>query len=109
VAAVVSRGGRPDLAGPELDRVQAATRLIVGSLDRPVIELNRIAYDQLRRAYRRELAIVPGATHLFEEKGALAEVAQLAGQWFVRYLGAAASRRSENRATSGTRQTHSIH
>lgn len=109
LVAVVSRGGRPDLAGPDLPRVKAATLLIVGGLDRPVIELNRAAHEQLRNAYRRELTVVPGATHLFEEKGALEEVAQLAGQWFVRYLGAAACRRDEDRAARSTRQTHSIY
>jgi pimeloyl-ACP methyl ester carboxylesterase len=92
IIAVVSRGGRPDLAGEALRRVEAATLLIVGGLDRPVIELNRAAFDELQQAHRRELVIVPGATHLFEEPGALEEVAQWAGQWFVRYLGAAASR-----------------
>jgi dienelactone hydrolase len=108
VAAVVSRGGRPDLAGPELARVEAATLLIVGGRDLPVIDLNRAAYEQLRSATRRELTIVPGATHLFEEPGALAEVARLAGQWFVRYLSMAASPSDQNRATHGTRPTHPI-
>jgi putative phosphoribosyl transferase len=109
VSAVVSRGGRPDLAGADLSRVKAATLLIVGGLDHPVIEMNRMACEQLTKAYRRELTIVPGATHLFEEKGALEHVARLAGQWFVRYLGAAAHRNRQNRATNGTRATHSIH
>jgi dienelactone hydrolase len=76
VGAVVSRGGRPDLAGPVLARVRAPTLLIVGGHDFPVIELNRAALAQLRSEKR--LAIVPGATHLFEEPGALDEVARLA-------------------------------
>jgi pimeloyl-ACP methyl ester carboxylesterase len=97
IAAVVSRGGRPDLAGDALTHVRAATLLLVGGLDRPVIEMNQAACDQLSNAYRRELVTVPGATHLFEEPGALNEVAQWAGQWFVRYLGAAASRNSLRR------------
>src|SRR5206468_10998107 len=106
---VVSRGGRPDLAGPDLANVKAATLLIVGGLDEPVIELNQVALEQLRRTTRKELTIVPGATHLFEEKGALGEVAQLAAQWFVRYLGAAVDRDKQNRATREPRKTHSIH
>jgi dienelactone hydrolase len=103
VVAVVSRGGRPDLAGDALPHVEAATLLIVGGLDRPVIEMNRAAFEQLQQAHRRELVIVPGATHLFEEPGALEEVAQWAGQWFVRYLGAAASRNGH--PTGGSRAT----
>ncbi len=106
IGAVVSRGGRPDLAGPELARVKAATLLIVGGLDHPVIELNQAALEKLRRATHKELTIVPGATHLFEEKGALTEVANLAAEWFVRYLRAAADGESQNRAT---RDTHSVH
>ena len=92
VAAVVSRGGRPDLAGAALPRVTAATLLIVGALDRRIVELNRQAYAQLDRAYRREVASIPNATHLFDEGDAMAEVARLTGQWFVRYIGAAACR-----------------
>jgi putative phosphoribosyl transferase len=84
VGAVVSRGGRPDLAGPALARVRAPTLLIVGGNDLPVIELNWAALAQLRSEKR--LAIVPGATHLFEEPGALDEVARLAREWFERYL-----------------------
>jgi dienelactone hydrolase len=84
VGAVVSRGGRPDLAGPVLARVRAPTLLIVGGLDFEVIELNRAAFEQLR--FEKELVIVPGATHLFEEPGTLDEVARLAREWFVRYL-----------------------
>ena len=84
IGAVVSRGGRPDLAWSSLSRVQAPTLLIVGGDDFPVIDLNRQAYDQLKS--EKELAIIPGATHLFEEPGALEEVARLAAQWFKRYL-----------------------
>ena len=104
IAAIVSRGGRPDLAADDLPKVEAATLLIVGSMDAPVIEQNRAAYKKLTRAYRREVSIVPGATHLFEEKGALDEVAQLATQWFVRYLGAEVSRVNQNRGTNGKRE-----
>jgi putative phosphoribosyl transferase len=85
ISAVVSRGGRPDLAGPALPRVQAPTLLIVGGADQPVIALNEEALAQLPA--QKSLAIVPGATHLFEEPGALDEVARLATAWFIRYLG----------------------
>ena len=84
VGAVVSRGGRPDLAGPALTRVRAPTLLIVGGNDFEVIELNRRALALLR--CEKRLEIVPGATHLFEEPGALEEVARLAREWFERYL-----------------------
>ena len=84
VGAIVSRGGRPDLAGPALARVQAPTLLIVGGDDAPVIELNRQAFTQLRGEKR--LAIIPGATHLFEEPGALEQVAWLAREWFESHL-----------------------
>lgn len=84
IAAVVSRGGRPDLAGERLGAVRAPTLLIVGGADHRVIELNRWA--QQRLGAPNELAIVPGATHLFEEEGALAEVAILARDWFLRHL-----------------------
>jgi dienelactone hydrolase len=84
VGAVVSRGGRPDLAGPALPRVQAPTLLIVGGNDFPVIELNRAALAQL--CCEKRLVIVPEATHLFEEPGALDEVARLAREWFERHL-----------------------
>jgi putative phosphoribosyl transferase len=84
IGAVVSRGGRPDLAGPYLPRVQAPTLLIVGGNDFQVIELNRAAFAQLR--CEKELVIVPGATHLFEEPGALDQVAQLAREWFQKHL-----------------------
>ncbi len=84
VGAVVSRGGRPDLAGPALHHVKAPTLLIVGGNDLPVIDMNREALEQLRS--EKELVIVPGATHLFEEPGTLEEVARLATDWFVRHL-----------------------
>jgi dienelactone hydrolase len=84
VGAVVSRGGRPDLAGPSLPLVTAPTLLIVGGRDEVVIDLNRRAMAQLRAEKRLE--VVPGATHLFEEPGALDEVARLAREWFQRYL-----------------------
>lgn len=90
VRAVVSRGGRPDLAGAALPKVTAPTLLIVGGDDEPVIELNEEAKAQMHAAHV-ELEIVPGATHLFEEPGTLEQVEQLAGDWFVRYLRPAAS------------------
>jgi len=92
VGAVVSRGGRPDLAGSALARVQAPTLLIVGGNDFMVIELNREALTQLR--CERRLVIIPGATHLFEEPGALNEVARLAREWFEHYLGQEPARQS---------------
>jgi len=92
VGAIVSRGGRPDLAGPALPRVRAPTLLIVGGNDVEVIELNRMALSQLR--CEKQLVIVPGASHLFEEPGALDEVAQLAREWFERHLVAARRRRT---------------
>src|SRR4029077_14758834 len=84
VRAVVSRGGRPDLAEAALDSVTAPTLLIVGGRDEPVIELNRQAFD--RFSGRRDLQIVPGATHLFEEREALNDVARLATTWFSDHL-----------------------
>lgn len=84
VAAVVSRGGRPDLAGPALNHVKTPTLLIVGGADKPVIALNREALAQLH--CEKGLEIIPGATHLFEEPGALEAVATLAGQWFRDHL-----------------------
>lgn len=84
IGAVVSRGGRPDLAWSGLHRVRAPTLLIVGGMDDVVIELNQRAYERLRA--EKELIIMPGATHLFEEPGALEEVARLASGWFKRYL-----------------------
>ena len=87
ICAVVSRGGRPDLAEHRLMCVRCATLLIVGQRDPDVLELNKIALARLGRL--AELRIVEGATHLFEEPGALAEVAVLAREWFVHYLGGA--------------------
>lgn len=84
IKAVVSRGGRPDLAEPYLHRVTAPTLLIVGGWDEPVIEMNQAAYDLL--TCEKKLTIVPGATHLFEEPGTLEQVAELAGKWLVQYL-----------------------
>lgn len=84
VVAVVSRGGRPDRAGPALSRVSVPTLLIVGGLDTPVIQMNRAAMAQMPGEVR--LDIVPGATHLFEEPGTLERVAILAAGWFSRYL-----------------------
>ena len=92
VRAIVSRGGRPDLAGDSLPRVQAPTLLIVGGQDTVVIDLNREAFSRL--TVERKLQIIPGATHLFEETGALEEVARLAGQWFDIYLKIHQKRRS---------------
>ena len=84
IGAVVSRGGRPDLAMPALGSVQSPTLLIVGGLDDIVIDLNRKAYVKLKA--EKYLVIVPGASHLFEEPGTLEEVARLAADWFRRHL-----------------------
>jgi dienelactone hydrolase len=84
IAAVVSRGGRPDLAGPALPKVTTPTLLIVGGRDAPVIQMNREAMRLMRGEVKLE--IVPGATHLFEEPGTLDQVARLAADWFVRHL-----------------------
>lgn len=92
VGAVVSRGGRPDLAGPYLTQVRAPTLLIVGSADPLVLDLNQDALDRMRGP--RKLSVVPGATHLFEEPGALEQAARLAGEWLTRHL---AARRPEAR------------
>lgn len=89
IDAIVSRGGRPDLAGDALADVQAPTLLIVGELDPNVIDVNRRAASQFQS--HCEIAIVPGATHLFEEAGTLGRVSQLAQDWFVRYLSAPAA------------------
>ena len=91
IGAVVSRGGRPDMALSALAHVDAPTLLIVGSLDDVVLDLNRQAYEKLKG--EKHLAIVAGATHLFEEPGTLREVARLAADWFCRYLGAERKRR----------------
>jgi len=85
VRAVVSRGGRPDMATSSLSRVQAPTLLIVGGADVPVIDLNRQAFDELQ--CDKKFDIVPGATHLFEEPGALETVAHLAADWYRQHLG----------------------
>jgi putative phosphoribosyl transferase len=84
IRAIVSRGGRPDLAAQDLPRVRAPTLLIVGGADTAVIGMNEQALERLQVEARLE--IVPGATHLFEEPGALEEVARLAGEWFARFL-----------------------
>jgi putative phosphoribosyl transferase len=84
IAAVVSRGGRPDLAGEYLPGVVAPTLLLVGGLDTEVIELNQEALNQMTA--EKKLVIVPGATHLFEEPGTLEQVAKLSSEWFLRYL-----------------------
>ncbi|MBP9684212.1 MAG: alpha/beta hydrolase [Rhodoferax sp.] len=85
IKAVVSRGGRPDLAGrQDLARVNAPTLLLVGSRDEEVLELNRAAYARL--PCTKELSVIPGASHLFEEAGTLDEAARQAADWFVRYL-----------------------
>src|SRR5438105_14793876 len=84
ISAVVSRGGRPDLAGAALPQVKAPTLLIVGGDDTPVIAMNREAYDRMTTL--RKMEIIPGASHLFEEPGTLEKVAKLAGDWFKKYL-----------------------
>lgn len=84
IAAVVSRGGRPDLAGEYLPKVVAPTLLLVGGLDTEVIELNREAMDQMTA--EKKLVIIPGATHLFEEPGTLEQVAKFSKDWFLHYL-----------------------
>ena len=93
IAAVVSRGGRPDLAGATLEEVTAPTLLIVGSEDPVVVEVNRQAERLLRRDKRLE--VIPGAGHLFEEPGALERVSELAADWFARYLRRARAGASE--------------
>jgi len=84
VSAIVSRGGRPDLADSVLSQVQAPTLLIVGGNDDPVIAMNQSALAKLQT--EKQLKIIPGATHLFEEPGTLEQVSQLASQWFEQYL-----------------------
>ncbi len=95
IGAVVSRGGRPDLADKLLPHVHAPTLLIVGGNDAPVLDLNRAALARLGGV--KKLVVVPGATHLFEEPGALEAVARLAGDWFAQHLGAAATARQGSR------------
>jgi putative phosphoribosyl transferase len=96
---VVSRGGRPDLAGDALGAVRAPTLLIVGGDDRAVLGLNEQAAQVLRCEWRLE--IVPGATHLFEEPGALERVADLAAGWFRHHLGAATREKTNHRQPTG--------
>lgn len=96
IGAIVSRGGRPDLAGAALPLVKSPTLLIVGGHDHPVIELNERAYEQIR--CEKEMRIIPGATHLFEEPGALKQVAELAAVWFSDHL-----RSQSSRAAGGAR------
>jgi putative phosphoribosyl transferase len=84
IRSVVARGGRPDLAGDALQRVAAPTLFIVGGEDKPVIALNEEAYDQLQ--CQKALRVIPGATHLFEEAGALDLVAEMAAEWFGNHL-----------------------
>jgi pimeloyl-ACP methyl ester carboxylesterase len=86
VHAVVSRGGRPDLAGSDLPKVQASTLLIVGGNDEAVIHLNEQALAQMRTGEEKKLVIVPGASHLFEEPGTLEYAARLATEWFQIHL-----------------------
>jgi putative phosphoribosyl transferase len=90
IKAVVSRGGRPDLADPYLSQVKAPTLLIVGGYDTPVIQMNQDAFDKLKQLSaekgEKELIVIPEATHLFEEPGKLELVAQLASKWFTRFL-----------------------
>jgi len=99
VKAIVSRGGRPDLAGPILSKVKAPTLLIVGERDYTVIDMNQDALNNLR--VEKRLVIVPGATHLFEEPGALEEVARLSADWFVSHL---SSKTNDSLQTSGKKQ-----
>jgi putative phosphoribosyl transferase len=89
IRAIVSRGGRPDLAWDVLEDVRAPTLLLVGERDEAVLDLNRRAYARLRAP--KQLIVIPGATHLFEEPGALPEVARLAADWFARHLPAQAA------------------
>lgn len=99
VAAIVSRGGRPDLAGEALHHVVAPTLLIVGGQDRTVLELNRRALSELG-AKEKDLEIVPSASHLFEEPGTLESVAHLATKWFVRYVTARVDKKNVSRVGS---------
>ena len=94
VASIVSRGGRPDLAGSALGKVHAPTLLIVGDEDKPVITMNQKALAQLDCS-EKKLVIVPGATHLFEEPGTLEKVAQLAAEWFARHFSRVEKARAE--------------
>ncbi|KAL6077390.1 Alpha/beta hydrolase [Balamuthia mandrillaris] len=101
VSAVVSRGGRPDLASDEaLSKVTAATLLLVGGYDHPVIGMNQRAYDKMVNCKEKQLVIIPKATHLFEEPGKLEEVCQAARHWFLRYLQPAKSNRHPSSSAS---------
>lgn len=102
VRAVVSRGGRPDLAGDVLGHVRAPTLLLVGEHDRSVIELNRQAAQQMRAVHHLE--VIPGATHLFEEPGTLEQVARHAGEWFHRHLRSHAATAGEPAGDAEARQ-----
>ena len=95
IAAIVSRGGRPDLAGAALRGVRAPTLLIVGSEDKPVIDMNKKALEELGCA-EKKLVLVPGATHLFEEPGTLAKAANLAADWFAKYFSIAGKTQAQN-------------
>jgi pimeloyl-ACP methyl ester carboxylesterase len=86
VEAVVSRGGRPDLAGPALSKVQVPTLLIVGGNDEAVIDFNEEALEQMQEGAHKKMVIVPGASHLFEEPGTLEHAARLATEWFQMHL-----------------------
>jgi len=94
VTAIVSRGGRPDLAGSALGKVHAPTLLIVGGEDKPVITMKQKALAQLECS-EKKLVTVPGATHLFDEPGTLEKVAQLAAEWFARHFSKAEKTRAE--------------
>lgn len=114
IHAVVSRGGRPDLAGAMLEHVKAPTLLIVGDNDPQVLDLNRRALNALQASIKKHLEIIPGATHLFEEPGTLEQVAVLAADWFYRHLGVEEQygeseqkdRHSERLAPTGTGSQH---
>ena len=105
VSAVVSRGGRPDLAEDALGSVRAPTLLIVGGEDGPVIGMNQDAMAKMRRA-EKELLIIPGATHLFEEPGTLEEVARAAAEWFGRHLANAEKAHKKSVGGAGGNRTH---
>src|SRR5688572_28988073 len=105
VAAVVSRGGRPDLAGSALARVVAPTLLLVGGADTAVLGMNQVALRRLTAATDAQLVVIPGATHLFEEPRALEDVARLAATWFERHLPAAHDRLAGGRGASGQGRT----
>jgi putative phosphoribosyl transferase len=98
ISAVVSRGGRPDLAGDALELVQVPTLLIVGGDDEPVIGMNREALGRLKSADKK-LVIVPGATHLFEEPGTLEEVARIAAEWFSHHFRPAKKSQAQSAAS----------